>query len=215
MDMFVSHENIDPETGFINTTPVDQPGDIQGFMSVGPFGATDDQGRAHPIPDGGSIEMTIAFAVQRGDTRTVSQYPADYQKYLNGTMTTADLFSKYPALENAFAAQVAYEGVYDDPPSVLNDAEHINIPDFHGRETRVIAPPGFILSDEDCRQDGVRRPITENGYTWFDFDCDFCTGVWVFGSGPDFGDGPGLGKMLKRWNTAAPPRVPRSTPPRR
>ncbi len=208
-EMFESTENIDPETGFIIAQPVDQEGDIQGWATVGPFGNTDDQGVAHPIPDGGSIEMTIAFAVAPGNLRTVSQFPADYQSYVDGRLTPNDLFAKYPALENAFAAQVAYEGVYDSPPAVLTDDLHINAPDFHGAETRVRAPRGFILSASDCRDEGSQRQIDEFGYTWFDFDCDFCTGVWVFGSGNVGRNGlTGSGKILKRWNTAAPPPNP-------
>src|SRR6185503_8710633 len=106
-----------------------------------------------------------------------------------------------PALENAFAAQVAYEGVYDDPPSVLADDQHFNTPDGHGRETRVRAPRGFIISAGDCRDEGGLRPINEFGYTWFDFDCNYCTGVFV-------DQGNTGGKFLKRWNTAAPPPNP-------
>ena len=215
-EMVSSGENIDRETGFITATPVDQEGDIQGWASVGPFGVTDDQGGSHAIPVGGSVELTIAFAVQESKgLATINDYPNDYAAYLNGTLSAADLFAKYPALENAFAAQVAYEGVYDDPPSILNDNEHINITYFHGRETRVRAPAGFILTESDCpdgtapgHDDPVPRQITEFGYQWFDFDCDYCTGVWVYGNGPDFGEGPGSGKMLKRWNTAAPPPNP-------
>ncbi|MEK7823979.1 MAG: hypothetical protein AAB290_02915 [Candidatus Eisenbacteria bacterium] len=208
-ELLQSKEGIDPETGFINATPVDIEGDIQGWASVGPFGNTDQQGVAHPIPDGGSIEVTIAFAVQRGDLVTVNEFPADYQTYLEGRMSPNDLFSKYPALENAFAAQVGYEGVYEGPPAVLADTDNINTPDFHGAETRVRAPRGFILYDSDCRDEGSRRQIDEYGYTWFDFDCDFCTGVWEFGSGTVGRDGlTGSGKMLKRWSTAAPPPNP-------
>jgi hypothetical protein len=202
-EMFESAAGINPETGFIDVPPVDQEGDIQGWATVGPFGNTVD-GIANPIPDGGSIELTIAFAIQRGDNVTVNQYPADYQSYLAGNLSIGDLFGKYPALENAFAAQVAYEGVYDNPPSELADDLNINTPDFHGRETRLIAPEGFILSDSDCRDEGAQRQITEFGYTWFDFDCDYCTGIWVFGAGA----GGGTGKYLRRWNTAAPPPNP-------
>ncbi len=203
-EMFESTAGINPETGFIDVIPVDQEGDIQGWAVIGPFGNTDANGVAHPIPDGGSIEVTIAFAVQRGDNVTVNQYPNDYQSYLNGTMSVADLFAKYPALENAFAAQVAYEGVYDNPPSELADDLNINTPDFHGRETRLRAPKGFIQSASDCRDEGAQRQINEFGYTWFDFDCDWCTGVWVAGSGA----GGGQGMYLRRWNTAAPPPNP-------
>jgi hypothetical protein len=208
-ELLASTQGIDPETGFINATPVDQEGDIQGWAAVGPFGNTDAQGVPHPIPDGGSVELTIALAVQRGDLATVSKFPADYQAYVDGTLSVSDLFEKYPALENAFTAQVAYEGVYDDPPSILADDQHINTPDFHGAETRLRAPPGFILSASDCRDEGSQRQIRENGYTWFDFDCDFCTGVWAYGSGNVGRNGlTGSGKVLKRWNTAAPPPNP-------
>ncbi|MGH2359644.1 MAG: hypothetical protein ACRDGM_03765, partial [bacterium] len=69
------------------------------------------------------------------------------------------------------------------------------------RETRLRAPKGFILNAGDCRDEGG-RPIDEFHYTWFDFDCNFCTGVYV-----SQGSGAG-GKMLKRWNTAAPPPNP-------
>ena len=203
-EMFESTAGIDPETGFINAQPVDQQGEVQGWAMVGPFGNADASGARHPIPDGGSIEVTIAFAVQRGDNRTVNQFPADYQRYLDGGLTASDLFVRYPALENAFAAQVAYEGVYDNPPPELADDMHINTPDFHGRETRVIAPKGYILSGSDCRDEGSQRTINEFGFTWFDYDCNYCTGVWVFGSGT----GGGSGKILRRWNTAAPPPNP-------
>jgi len=203
-EMFASPRGIDPGTGFIDVAPVEQEGDIRGWAMIGPFGNTDEHGVAHSIPDGGSIEVTIAFAVQRGNQVTVNEYPNDYQLYLDGKLTAADLFNKYPALENAFAAQVAYEGVYDTPPSVLADDQHINTTDFHGRETRMRAPKGFILGASDCHDEGALREIDEFGYTWFDFDCDYCTGVWVFGSG----SGGGSGKYLKRWNTAAPPPNP-------
>ena len=53
------------------------------------------------------------------DNATVNQFPTNYDSYLAGSKSAADLMEKYPALENAFAAQVAYEGVYDDPPTVL------------------------------------------------------------------------------------------------
>ena len=107
-EMFESTSGISRETGFIDASPVDQEGDIQGWAMVGPFGRTVD-GVAHPIPDGGSFEVTFAFAVQNGTHALVQQYPADYERYLAGLTSAEDLFAKYPALENAFAAQVAYE----------------------------------------------------------------------------------------------------------
>ena len=185
-EMFESVAGIDPETGFINAEALDTEGDVQGWAMVGPFGIE------QPVPDGGSFEVTFAFAVDRGIRNTLTDYTADYEKYRNGLLQTIDLFAKYPALENALAAQVAYEGVYDTPPAELNDDQNINTPDGAGRETRLRAPTGFILEDSDCRE--VSRRITEFGYTWFDFDCDYCTGV--------------AGKFLRRWNTAAPPPNP-------
>ncbi len=203
-EMFESTAGINAVTGFIDVTPVDQEGDIQGWAMIGPFGNADANGGAHPIPDGGSFEVTIAFAVQTGSNLTVQSFPEDYQRYLDGAFTATGLFEKYPALENAFAAQVAYEGAYDSPPNELADDLNINTTDFHGRESRVRAPEGLILSDSDCRDEGNQRQINEFGYTWFDFDCDWCTGVWVFGAGT----GGGAGKTLRRWNTAAPPPNP-------
>jgi hypothetical protein len=201
-EMFESTAGINAETGFIDVPPVDQAGDIQGWAMVGPFGNTVD-GIAHPIPDGGSFEVTIAFAVQRGEANIVSGYKEDYDRYLAGTMSATDLFVKYPALENAFAAQVAYEGVYDAPPVELADTDNINSPDCHGCETRVRAPEGFVLSDTDCRDE--TKQINEFGYTWFDYDCDWCTGVCIGDCRPD---GSGTGLYLRRWNTAAPPPNP-------
>lgn len=198
-EMFESVSGINQETGFIDVIPVDQEGDIQGWAMVGPFGSS-----GHSIPDGGSFDVTFAFAIQEGTNAKVNEYPADYQSYLAGNLTAADLFEKYPALENAFAAQVAYEGVYDAPPDELTDDANVNTPDFHGRESRRIAAEGFIESDADCRDEGAQRTINEFGYTWFDYDCDWCTGVWVYGSG----SGGGTGKFLRRWNTAAPPPNP-------
>lgn len=198
-EMFESVAGINPETGFIDVIPVDQEGDIQGWAMIGPFGAS-----GHSIPDGGSFDVTFALAIQEGTNSKVNEYPADYQRYLAGAMSASDLFEKYPALENAFAAQVAYEGVYDSPPDELTDDSNINTPDFHGRETRRIAAEGTLESDSDCRDEGAQRQINEFGYTWFDFDCDWCTGVWAYGAG----SGGGSGKFLRRWNTAAPPPNP-------
>ena len=203
-EMFQSPSGVNLETGFIEVTPVDQEGDIQDWAMIGPFNVSDESGTPHPLPDGGMIELTIAFGVDELDLARVNQYPTDYQAYIDGRLTARDLFIKYPPLRNAFAAQVAYEGVYDVPPTELADALHINSPDFHGRETRLRAPEGFIISDSDCRDEGAQRQINEFGYTWFDFDCDYCTGVWAYGSGT----GGGTGLFLRRWNTAAPPPNP-------
>src|SRR4029453_19231714 len=76
-------------------------------------------------------------------------------------------------------------------------------PDGHGRETPLRARTGQLgLSGADCHDlsDGQIRPITDTQFTWFDFDCDYCTGVY---------DQPrGTGMFLRRWNTESPPPNP-------
>ena len=53
-------------------------------------------------------------------------------------------------------------------------------PDLHGRETPLIAPPGMRYDRADCRDEvfGQSRAVEDDAYTSFDFDCDFCTGVY-------------------------------------
>src|SRR5262249_41916796 len=69
-------------------------------------------------------------------------------------------------------AQLGFEGAYESralPP----------LPDFPGRETPLKAPPGQVLSNQGCfARDPVSRPVFDNRYTWFDFDCDYCTGAY-------------------------------------
>src|SRR5262249_27844817 len=45
------------------------------------------------------------------------------------------------------------------------------------RETGIKAPPGQVLSNLDCH-DLVSRPINDRQYTWFDFDCNYCSGAY-------------------------------------
>jgi hypothetical protein len=164
-EFMTSTQNVDPETGLQNATPGDQKGDQVQWCSIGPW---------LNVPDGGSVQATIAFAVQNGSYRTCTQYANDYMRYRNGTMMAGELFEKYPVLRNAFDAQVAYEGSYES-------REGFPVPDFHGRETALKAAPGTFFSAADCRDQsgGRQRPVNDRDYTWFDFDCDYCTGVWV------------------------------------
>jgi hypothetical protein len=206
------HENVDPETGFINAPGGDQKGDFAAWASIGPW--------LHLQP-GQSISVTIAYAVQgsKGENPYAEgvQYPIDYaamkadsashpERYLS---KQEDLFTKYPALKNAFDAQVAFEGVWEAR------VEGIPSTDWHGRETGIRGAHGATrIPMQDCRDiedfDGRFRDVIPDEYTWFDFDCNYCTGVWSFatgGSQPD--DRKYIGGMLhKTWNASAPPPSP-------
>src|SRR5262249_13190454 len=156
------------ETGFITQEPGDQPADYTAWSAVGPF---------LNVPDGGMITCSIGFAVQRGQYPVLQNYRLDYANYQSGRMSLSDMFERYPALENAFTAQVAYEGVYELPRPGFTD----QVPNCHGCETGVKLPEGstpIVLSESCPDREAVPKQVTDNAYTWFDFDCDACTGVW-------------------------------------
>lgn len=191
-----SSQNVDPATGLLSAEPGELPGDFQAVTSIGPF---------RHVPNNGSFQVTVGFAVQRGDYTTLREYQADYQRYRVGSLSGGDLREKYPVLDNALTAQVAYEGVYE----VARQGLEGQVPGgsssfpFHGRETSLIAERGQLgLSGADCHDEaeGAVRPITEFENTWFDFDCNYCTGVY------DLPRDQGL--FLKRWNTESPPPSP-------
>ena len=206
------HENIDPETGFINAPGGDQKGDFAAWASVGPW--------LHLQP-GQSISVTIAYAVQgsKGDNpyAEATQYPIDYAAMKADSAThpnnylshQEDLFAKYPALKNAFDAQVAFEGVWEAR------VEGIPSTDWHGRETGIRGAHGSTrIPMQDCRDiddfDGRFRDVIPDEYTWFDFDCNYCTGVWNFASGGSQSDDRKYigGLLHKTWNASAPPPSP-------
>jgi hypothetical protein len=202
------HENIDPATGFINAPGGDQKNDYGAWASMGPW--------LH-LQSGSSIAVTIAYAVQhaRGDNpyAEATQYPADYAAMKADSAAhpqdypghQEDLFARYPPLKNAFDAQVAFEGVWE------NRVDGIPSTDWHGREVGirgVHGAPRYQLAD--CRDleegGGGPRDVIPDEYTWFDFDCNFCTGVWKFGQyGGDDWQG---GFHHKTWNASAPPPSP-------
>ena len=185
-----SRQNVDPETGLIDAEAGDQSGDYGTWSSVGPF---------LKLPDGGSITATIGFAVHAGDYDDIAKYPAEYARYLSGQIDLGTLFAKYPALENAFNAQVAYEGVYELPRAGFED----QVPDCHGCETGVKLPKGSlpILMSEQCEgRETVPTLVTDNAYSWFDFDCDVCTGV--------YDELSHRGYYLRHWNAESPPPSP-------
>jgi hypothetical protein len=184
-------ENVDPTSGFITAEASDTKGDYVQVASVGPW---------RSVANGQSVDVTVAFGVRAGAYAKVLNYKTDYQVYLaNGSKPSEleDLRRKYPALDNALTAQIAYEGVWEPHDGAKN-----LFTDYHGRETPIRlergTPDQTIL--ENC--EGRERSVTVNSreFSWFDFDCDYCTGVY------DFTNGKGL--FHKTWNAEAPPPNP-------
>jgi hypothetical protein len=168
----------------------EQTGDYASWMSVGPF---------CQVPDGGSFQVTVAFAVEKGDNTGLRNYRDDYRRYQLGTLRGDVLFQKYPALANAYAAQVAYNGVYETPHAGFED----QVPDCHGCETGeklVKGTPQITMCAQCGEENTICKTVTEFTTTWFNFDCDYCTGVWD--------EKTGQGYYLKRWNAESPPPNP-------
>jgi len=186
------------EDGFINALPGDQKGDYIAWASVGPW--------LH-VADGQSIFATVAFAVQRGNYQDMIKWPTLLEQYKAAPASTRnkmanDLFGKYPALYNAYSAQLAFAGVHEK-------REGYPTPDFHGRETpRQLSLGAPTIYLQDCRdvEKGQLRPVTEREPTWFDFDCSYCTGVWDYTTGAANPQAGGL--FHKAWNAEAPPPNP-------
>jgi hypothetical protein len=207
------YENVDPVSGFINAPGGDQKGDFAAWASIGPW---------FHLQANASIQVTMAYAVQgsKGDNPYAEavQYPLDYHTFDSVDRTSQEwlsaqeeLFSKYPPLKNAYDAQVAFEGVWE--------ARVPGIPstDWHGRETGIRGAHGSSpVQMQDCRDrdefDGRFRQVFADKYTWFDFDCNYCTGVWSYaagGSAPPETEDRYIGGMLhKTWNASAPPPSP-------
>ncbi len=189
-ELMSSRQNIDPETGLINAEAGDQKGDYTAWATLGPFLS---------VPDGGSITATIGFAVEVGAHKDLLNYPSDYALYRAGLMTLGDLFDKYPALENAFTAQMAYEGVYEPPRPGFEEL----VPKCHGCETGLKLPKGSTptyVAEQCPDREAVSKLVTDNAYTWFDFDCDPCTGA--------YNELTQQGYYLRHWNAESPPPAP-------
>ena len=176
------------EDGLINQPLGEEKGDYQVWWSCGPWFA---------VPDGGRIQVTVAFTVARGDKELAHKFPADYQLFLTDRFSggSGALLSKYPSVDNAYAIQVAYEGIYEqrsDWPWLTNG---------HGRETPVHPTAGEgAITAADCR-DQVSRTVTfTNPVDWFDFDCDYCTGA--------YDNRKRLGMFHHTWNADSPPPNP-------
>jgi len=187
LDPALNH--IDPTTGFINQPTGDNKGDYSDWASVGPWLL---------MPPGAHVSVTIAFGVSLGSFSVMQHYPQDYAAAVSFTakdtavMNPLPLMQKYPSLANAIAAQVAFQGAYE----VRSTWPHLT--DFYGRETPVIAPPGQLLSLGDCHDDG-QRTVDDKHYTWFDFDCDYCTGAYSKAKG---------GLFHHTWLASSPPPSP-------
>lgn len=193
-DMMSKVENLDPETGFVNQVPGETKGDFFQWFVVGPW---------RFVPDGGRVSVTVGFGITEGTYQEVTRYPSDYQRYLAGVMTATELMEKYSPLANAMAAHIAFEGIHEN-------REGYPRTDFHGRETPLRVERGQpAIFAADCRdaEFGRTRLVNDLDYTWFDFDCDYCTGVWDYlaGSGSDARLG---GLFHKTWNASSPPPSP-------
>src|SRR6185436_17187618 len=81
-------------------------------------------------------------------------------------------------------------GRYLDAPSGIAASDSI------GRETALRANPGQSFEFADCRDLAIEqtRTVNDDDLTWFDLDCNYCTGV--------------KGKQLRHWLAAAPPPNP-------
>ena len=175
------------ESRLITLPPGDQKGDFVQWCSVGPWLV---------VPNGGSVQATIALSVRPGTIKLAYGYAQDYQRFTAGQISLNDLRTKYPSLDNAITAQLAYEGVWEPRSTFLNT-------DFHGRETAVTqprgAPPYF---DQDCRDAEAEsfRIVNDLGYTWFDYDCDYCSGVYDASQK--------IGLFHHTWSAASPPPNP-------
>ena len=190
--------NVDPTTGFVTPTYItgDQKSDYSDWASIGPWVT---------FPDGGHLQATIAFEVQPGTLAMGQKYATDYLAAIDpsvnavptGSPAGLSLISRYPTLENALAAAIAFAGADESPPAAYT---RDSLPDFHGRETAVIAPRGQTLYiGTSCSRDNDTRTVTEYKRVWFDFDCDYCTGSYSVTHG---------GYFHRSWLAESPPPSP-------
>jgi hypothetical protein len=198
----IGHDEGDPQMlGFITEPPGDQRSDYTAWASIGPW--------LH-WPANGELECTFAIGVKPGTLELVHEYVNDYlreattqlgvdpltKEPIMGVVSGRDLIEKYPSLDNALAAQIAFEGVYEKRPSwpLLTD--------FPGRETPLKAPPGqrLVIPPPCPDRDPSPRAVDDTHYEWFDFDCDYCTGAY---SSVD-----NIGLFHHTWLAESPPPSP-------
>jgi hypothetical protein len=151
--------------GFVNAPAGSVNGDYVQYCSVGPF---------LQVPNGGSVHATIAFLVQNGSFAADSGYDTDLAAFLANQLSRNELVSRYPALAGALELMATRDGFYEHRAG-------IPVPDFHGRETSLIADPGQQYTVfEECGDASRYILVTDRQRYWFDFDCDYCTGPWDY-----------------------------------
>jgi hypothetical protein len=167
--------SVDPTTGFIQGGRPEEidKGDYFSLCSVGPY--------MNWQPNS-SIKIAVALAVQRIDYLQPALDPADE--------TQPNRVRYQRVIDNAIRAQKTYNGTYFDAPS------GIPAPDSIGRETGLIAADGQEFQFSDCHDLANEQPrtVADDAITWFDLDCNYCTGV--------------KGKLLRHWVASAPPPNP-------
>ncbi len=203
-ELMTSHDHISSDAntpalmGFINAVPGDQKSDYTAWASIGPW--------LHWQPNA-ELECTVAIGVRPGDLRTALAYSAEYQtlarsigtdaitkEEIFGVVNGGDLVARYPALDNAIAAQLAFEGGYESRPWPL-------LTDYPGRETPIQAPPGQVLQLQGCLEHDPAPRFVDDRYPpdWFDFDCSYCTGAFSSQLG---------GLFHRTWLAESPPPSP-------
>jgi len=164
-EVISSPENVDPKTGLITARRPSRAGDYSSICSVGPF--------LHMNP-GERIKVVWAMAVQKENRA----YERDDRRHRYGSV-----------ISNAVAAELGYLGTYQVIPLIPS-------PDGPGRETPLRSAPGQEYVFGDCHDLAQRpfpnlRDVTSRFDTWFDLDCNYCTGV--------------AGHVLRHWVTGHPP----------
>jgi hypothetical protein len=175
--------------GFINQEPGTEKGDYQAWWSCGPW---------LNVPDGGSIQVTVAFTVSEGTKDLANKFRVQLKKEsdLGFPLGAKGLIDQFPSLATAVAVQVAYEGLYSEIPPGW--PLYTN---GHGRETPIHPNVGEgAITTFDCRDMGVRTINDLDPVDWFDFDCDYCTGAY---------DGAtGTRTFHSTWSAQSPPPNP-------
>jgi hypothetical protein len=177
-ELMSTTRGIDQETGFINF-PAPGQGEVFDYFalcSVGPF---------LNFRPGEKITVAVAHGAQVVDELT----------------SPDDIRNRYRmSIENAVSAVTTYRGSYE-----VRQGLPASGPEDFGRETPLIADPGMTFRFADCHDDsaGGTREVKDDPTqpTWFDLDCNYCTGV--------------AEHILKRWVASAPPPNPQQeTAPR-
>lgn len=160
--------------GAITATPPPEagPDDYVSFCSVGPFPR---------VAAGDTLRFVVALLVQPVD------YALPREDPLGGV--NAERYAELSAA--AIRAQRLYRGRDETPPP------GVPAPPQPGWETALKAPPGVLFAASDCHTDSTAsggKDVNDRTFTWFDFDCDACTGV--------------RGKLPRRWLIGGPPPSP-------